>query len=166
MTAHRIAVVSFALFMVGAPLVLAAGAPGRSPSGHQAAQQDFSPAFGTWKFTGKDKNGVAWTGTLILEKPNPDWINPQKYVAGGKIEIESADGAGKGLDGGVAYDPVTRVITIGDDSDYGGAVYTAVISPDWKSLTKGVWRETDRLTADNKKPTLSEGEWSATQAEK
>ena len=165
MITHRLIVAASILFALTAFPGFTAGTPGVDPSWRQASGQDFSPAFGTWKFMGKDKTGVVWTGKLVIEKLNPEWINPQVYVAGGKIAIENADGAGKGLDAGVAYDPVTRVITIGEDSDYGGAVYTAVISPDWKSLTKGVWRETDRLTDDKKKPVTSEGEWSATRVE-
>jgi hypothetical protein len=75
--------------------------------------------------------------------------------------IETADGAGKGANPPIAYDPATRVFTMGAESDYGGSVYTAVLSPDGKSLTKGAWKETERSSDEKEKRVVSEGVWSA-----
>jgi hypothetical protein len=156
MIARRIAVVTFVLLALTGPLVLAAQA------GQKAPARDSGLAFGTFKFTGKDKAGVVWTGTLIVEKLDPDQFDPQKYVAQGDLRIGTADGAGKGANPPIAYDPATRVVTIGAESDYGGSVYTAVLSPDGNSMTKGAWRETERSSDEKEKRVVSEGEWSAT----
>jgi hypothetical protein len=44
---------------------------------------------------------------------------------------------------------------MGAESDYGGSVYTAVLSPDAKRLTRGVWKETERSSDEKEKRTVS-----------
>lgn len=154
MIARRIALVALALFALAAPLVLAVQA------GQKPAAGDLG--FGKWKFIGKDKAGVAWTGPLVIEKLDANMFDPAKYVAQGDLRIETADGAGKGANPPIAYDPATRVFTMGGISKYGGSVYTAVLSPDGKSLLKGIWKETEWLSDEKTTRVVSEGEWSAT----
>ena len=163
---RRIAIVTVILFALATPLFLAAGVAGFVPAGPQAVSLGPGLGFGTWAFTGKDKAGVVWTGTLGIEKLDASQFDPQKYIAQGNLRIENAGGDGKGATPPIRYDPATRVFTMGAESDYGGAVYTAVLSPDGKRLTKGTWRETDRSSNEKEKRVVSEGEWSATQIEK
>ncbi len=166
MIVRRIAVVTAILLAFAAPMFLAAGVPGASRAGQPAGTGASDLGFGGWKFTGKDKAGVVWTGTLAIEKLDASMFDPQKYIAQGNLQIESADGGGKGANPPVQYDPATRVFTMGAESDYGGSVYTAGLSPDGKRLTKGVWKETERMSDEKEKRVVSEGQWSATRIEK
>jgi hypothetical protein len=166
MIIRRIALVAVIQFALATPLFLAAGVAGSVPAGPQAVSLGPGLGFGTWAFTGKDKAGVGWTGTLGIEKLDESQFDPQKYIAQGNLRIESVGGDGKGANPPIRYDPATRVFTMGAESDYGGAVYTAVLSPDGKRLTKGTWRETDRSSNEKEKRVVSEGEWSATRIEK
>ena len=166
MIIRRIAIVTVILFALAPPLFLAAGVAGSVPAVAQAVSQRPGLGFGTWAFTGKDKTGVIWTGTLVIEKLDTSQFDPQKYVAQGNFQIENADGGGKAANPPIRYDPATCVFTMGAESDYGGAVYTAVLSPDGKRLTKGTWRETERWSDEREKRVASEGEWSATRIEK
>jgi len=166
MIIRRVAIVTVILFALATPLFLAAGVAGSVPAWPRAVSQGPGLGFGTWAFTGKDKAGVVWTGTLGIEKLDASQFDPQKYIAQGNLRIENAGGDGKGANPPIRYDPATRVFTMGAESDYGGAVYTAVLSPDGKRLNKGTWRETDRSSNEKEKRVVSEGEWSATLIEK
>ncbi len=166
MIVRRIAVVTVILLTFAAPLILAAGTPGAVRAEQPAGAGVSDLGFGNWNFTGKDKAGVVWTGTLGIETLDTSMFDPQKYIAQGNLRIESADGGGKGAIPPVQYDPATRVFTMGAESDYGGSVYTAVLSPDGKRLTQGVWKETERGSDEKEKRVVSEGEWSATRIEK
>jgi len=163
MIIRGIAIVTVILFALATPLFLVAGVAGSVSAGPQAVP---GLGFGTWAFTGKDKAGVVWTGTLVIEELDTNQFDAQKYIAQGNLQIENADGGGKGANPPVQYDPSTRVFTMGAESDYGGAVYTAVLSPDGKRLTTGTWRETERWSNEKEKRVVSEGEWSATRIEK
>ncbi len=166
MIPRRIAFATVFLFAFAAPLILAAGAPGAGRAGQPAGAGVADLGFGNWSFTGKDMAGVVWTGTLGIEKLDTSMFDPLKYVAQGNLRIESADGGGKGANPPVQFDPATRVFTMGAESDYGGSVYTAVLSPDGKRLTKGVWKETERGSDEKEKRVVSEGQWSAVRIEK
>ena len=166
MIIRRVAIVTVILFALATPLFLAAGVAGFVPAGPQAVSLGPGLGFGTWAFAGKDKAGVVWKGTLGIEKLDASQFDPQEYIAQGNLWIESAGGEAKGANPPIRYDPATRVFTMGAESDYGGAVYTAVLSPDGKRLTKGTWRETDRSSSEKEKRVVSEGEWSATLIEK
>jgi hypothetical protein len=166
MIIRRVVIVTVILFTVATPFFLSAGIAGPVPAGPQAASQGPGLGFGTWAFTGKDKAGVVWKGTLGIEKLDASQFDPQEYIAQGNLWIESAGGAAKGANPPIRYDPATRVFTMGGESDYGGAVYTAVLSPDGKRLTKGTWRETEWSSNTKEKRVVSEGEWSATRIDK
>ena len=45
----------------------------------QAAKSSNGPVLGKWEFTGKDNTGLAWTGTLAIEKLDPNRFDPNKY---------------------------------------------------------------------------------------
>jgi hypothetical protein len=166
MIIRRVVIVTVILFALAAPLFLAAGGAGSVPAWPRAVSQSPGLGFGTWAFTGKDKAGVVWKGTLGIEKLDASQFDPQEYIAQGNLWIESAGGEAKGANPPIRFDPATRVFTMGGESDYGGAVYTAVLSPDGKRLTKGTWRETEWSSSDKQKHLVSEGEWSATLIEK
>lgn len=152
--------VNFAVFvlLVSAPfLPLLSGA---APSG---PDQDLG--FGTWNFTGNDKAGTVWKGTLVIEKPDRSMFDSPKAIAQGNLQIEASDGRALGALTPIQYDSATRLVTMGGDSDYGGTVYTAVLSADGKRLTKGTWREMEWISETGTKRLASEGEWSATKVE-
>lgn len=96
MIIRRIAIVTVILFALATPLFLAAGVAGFVPAGPQAVSLGPGLGFGTWAFTGKDKAGVVWTGTLGIEKLDASQFDPQKYIAQGNLRIENAGGDGKG----------------------------------------------------------------------
>ncbi len=154
MFSRRTAVLSVLFLAFAAPLVLAA-----APAGQKA--QTTGLEFGKFTFTGKDKAGVTWTGTLIIEKTDANMFNPQKYVAEGRLDIQGSDGSGKGALTPITYDAVTRAFKLGEESEYGSMVFKAVLSADGKSLTKGTWKETEQ--GDK---VIGEGEWSATRTDK
>jgi hypothetical protein len=116
-------------------------------------------------------NGLGAVGEAELGHFDPSSNDYSWVKLSGSYEIVSLYGNiavvdGKGANPPIRYDPATRVFTMGAESDYGGAVYTAVLSPDGKRLTKGTWRETDRSSNEKEKRVVSEGEWSATRIEK
>lgn len=115
---------------------------------------------GTYAFTGKDKAGVEWTGTLIIGQVDTSMFDPQKFPFGAHLDISNADGGGKGMDTCVTFDLETRLVTIGADSKYGGSVYTATLSADGTNLADGKWVETE-WSSDTGKRVASEGTWTA-----
>ena len=157
MSTRRLAVVTLVLFALAVPLAVAVQA------GQKPAAGDLG--FGKWNFAGKDKTGAVWTGPLVIEKPDTNMFDPQQYIAQGNLQIKNADGGGKGALSPIAYDPGTRAFTMGGISKYGGSVYTAVLSPDGKSLLKGTWKEAEYLSDTKTTRVVSEGEWSATRVD-
>jgi hypothetical protein len=86
---------------------------------------------GKWDFTAKDGKGVQWTGALQIARQD-----------GGGIECDlnmSSANSGKGMGGGCDYDSKTRTLTFTGGSDSSKFSFTAVLSPDGKSLTQGRW---------------------------
>jgi len=157
MNVRRAALIILVLFALSAPFVVTAQVAPKPAAGDLG--------FGKWTFTGKDKAGVVWTGTLDIQKTDTSMFDPHKYIAQGDLQVEAASGAGNGALAPITYDPAKRLFTLGVDTDYGGSVYTAVLSPDGKSLIKGVWKQTERWSNEKEKRVLSEGEWSAVRVE-
>jgi len=163
MNTRRVISAAVALVAFAPLLLLAAGAV---PAGPRAAGRDQDLGFGTWEFTGKDKAGTVWKGSLVVEKPDRSMFESPQAIAQGNLQLEAADGRGLGALTPIQYDPATRIVTMGGESDYGGTTYTAVLSTDGKRLTKGTWRETEWVSETKTKRLVSEGEWSATRIEK
>jgi hypothetical protein len=155
----RILLLTFVLTLICAPCIVAAD-PGQ---GQPAAKA--GPALGEWKFTGKDNAGVVWTGKLTLGKVDPDRFNVEKYHSMCNLEAKSASSE-RGVEIPATYDAATRVFTFQNEMSMGGVTYTAVLSPDGKSLTQGKWRETDKNFGEKEKRVVSTGEWSASIAAK
>ncbi len=125
------------------------------------------PAIGsTWAFTGKDSKGVAWTGKIEFAKLDTSMFEPGQHYCSANLDLQDANGGGMGAATFTDFDPATRVVTIGGESDYGGSVYTAILSADGKSLKSGKWLSTERSSEEKEqnkpKRVLSEGTWSAT----
>lgn len=162
MITRRVSLSAVVLLAFAPILFLAAGAVAAGP---RTASRDRDLGFGTWEFTGKDKAGTVWTGTLVIEKPDRNMFESPQVIAQGNLQIKAADGRGLGALTPIQYDPATRIVTMGGESKYGGTVYTAILSPDGKTLTKGAWRETEWVSEEKKTRLASEGEWSATRIE-
>jgi hypothetical protein len=162
MNTRRVSLYVVVLLALASIPILAAGAVVAGP---RTASRDRDLGFGTWEFTGKDKAGTVWKGTLVIEKPDRSMFESPQVIAQGNLQLEAADGRGLGALTPIQYDPATRIVTMGGESKYGGAVYTAILAPDGKTLTKGTWRETEWVSEEKKTRLASEGEWSATRIE-
>jgi hypothetical protein len=158
MISRRIVLVALACLALN-PLLLVAAGP-------RPAGPDQGLGFGTWEFTGQDKTGTAWKGTLVIEKPDRNMFESPTVIAQGNLQLEAADGSGLGALTPIQYDPEKRIVTMGGEGDYGGTTFTAVLSADGKRLTKGTWREIEWVSETKTKRLVREGEWSATRTEK
>ena len=116
---------------------------------------DTGPAFGKWQFTGKDNTGVVWTGTLTIEKLDPNRFDAVKYQSMCDLDVQSKT-AGRGVGAPGQYAPATRALSFSTGMSE-VTTYTAVLSPDGKSLTQGKWTVTKK--AGN--ILVSSGTWSA-----
>ena len=71
-----IAVLSIAVFSASNAVSANAGS---GAGQQQAAKSSNGPVLGKWEFTGKDNTGLAWTGTLVIEKLDPNRFDANKY---------------------------------------------------------------------------------------
>lgn len=111
------------------------------PAAGSAAKPDFTaakPLLGKWEFSGTDKAGVAWTGTLEITALDPDSYMPPNanYNAMCDLNRQSAN-SGAGIGASCAYEPRSRKLTFASGED----VYTAVLSSDGKTLVQGHWTD-------------------------
>ena len=128
--------------MAGKSWALAAGlALAASLAAPARAQGGADPLMGKWNFAGADAAGVAWRGTLIIGEIDPSRFspNPDKYNHMCQIDLESAN-SGRGRETPCLYNPQTRELSFsgGTSTKYS---YSASLSPDGKSLTRGRWTE-------------------------
>ena len=140
MSAKRIIVTILTLTMLCAALCLAG---------------DSGPAFGKWQFTGKDNAGVVWTGTLTIEKLDPNRFDTVKYQFMCVLETKSANSE-NGVSAPGRYDQAAHSLSFSTGISQITS-YTAVLSADGKSLTQGKWTVTKK--AGN--TVVSSGTWSA-----
>lgn len=116
------------------------------------------PSLGKWAFTGKDSAGVVWTGTLVIEKLDPNRFDTNKYHSMCILAVKSASSE-KGVEAPCRYDPASRALSFSTGISEITS-YAAVLSADGKSLTEGQW------TASKKggqagMTVVSAGTWSA-----
>ncbi len=137
MSAKRIIVTILALAILCPALPPAAGSDG--------------PAFGQWSFSGKDNKGVAWTGTLTIERLATGEEGALQAMC--SLEVQSKQ-MGRGVGASCKYDAATRILSFGNKGPSNAFSYRAVLSPDGKNLTQGKWSETVRSETTT-------GEWSA-----
>lgn len=116
-----------------------------------AAAAADGPAFGQWSFSGSDNKGVAWTGTLTIERLATGEEGALQAMC--SLEVQSKQ-MGRGVGAACKYDAATRVLSFGSKAPSNTFSYRAVLSPDGKSLTQGKWSETVRSETTT-------GEWSA-----
>lgn len=161
MSANRIIVTILTLTMLCAAHGLAGNA-GSGAGQPPAATSGSGPTLGKWVFTGKDNKGVVWTGTLAIEKLDLNRFNTNKYHFMCNLEVQSAS-TGRGVEAPGTYDPAARTLSFSTGISEITS-YTAVLSPDGKSLTQGKWTVTKK---DDKKSgqagmiVASAGTWSA-----
>jgi hypothetical protein len=109
------------------------------------------PRLGKWEFQGKDNTGLAWSGSLTIEKLDPDRFDSKKYHAFCILEMQSTGPSKrtKVVEKPCDWNPQTRTFKFGDTSPAVN-VFSAILSDDGKALTQGKWTETQRT-----------GQWSA-----
>ena len=128
-----------------------------------AANSSGGPSLGKWEFTGKDSTGVSWTGTLTIEKLDPDRFDTNKYHSMCNLEVQSSS-SGRGVEAPCRYNPSTRALSFSTGTMASESSYTAVLSPDGKSLTQGKWTESkkdDRKSGQSGVTVVRAGTWSA-----
>jgi len=120
------------------------------------AAENSGPLLGKWAFTGKDDHGVAWTGTLTIKKLDTDNFNADKFHSIFSFELESAS-SGRGVEAPSKWDPIKQEVSVNS----GGTSYTAILSPDRKSMTQGKWTESEKDFKTRKVTITNTGVWSA-----
>ena len=162
MSAKRITVSILTVAILCAAHSLAANA-GSGAGQQPAANSSSGPSLGKWEFTGKDSTGVAWTGTLTIEKLDPNNFDTNKYHSMCILEVNSAS-SGRGVEAPCMYNPSTRAVSFSTGTNRSASSYTAVLSPDDKSLTQGKWTESkkdDQKSGQSGVTVVRAGAWSA-----
>ena len=120
----------------------AQGESGRAgaSAGKRAALAGGAVLLGKWDFTGKDGAGTQWSGTLTVEKLEPNSFDPTTHTNVCDLSIASAN-SGRGASGACLYDQRTKAFSFVGDAGPSQYSFTAVLSPDGKSLTQGRWVE-------------------------
>ncbi len=124
-------------------LMLAAGMAAQvhaQSAGLPADGGGMDPLFKKWDFAGTDSSGVAWRGTLTIGELDPKRFdpNPAKYNHMCELKLQSAS-KDRGVETTCLYDPQTRTLSFGGGGFSNKYSYTAVLSPDGKSLIQGRW---------------------------
>ena len=122
----------------------------------QPAAESSGPPLGKWQFTGKDDKGVTWTGTLTIQKLDTNRFDADKYHSIFSLELQSA-GSSRGVEAPCIWDPGKREVSFST----GNTTYTAILSPDGKSLTRGKWSEGKKDFRTRKVTITKTGVWSA-----
>jgi hypothetical protein len=162
MSAKRITVAILTVTILCAAHSLAA-TTGSGAGQQPAANSSSGPSLGKWEFTGKDNTGVAWTGALTIEKLDPDRFDTNKYHSMCNLDVQSSS-SGRGVGAPCRYDPSTRAVSFSTGTMASESSYTAVLSPDGKSLAGGKWTESkkdDRKSGQSGVTVVKTGDWSA-----
>lgn len=115
------------------------------------------PSLGTWAFTGKDDKGVSWTGTLAVQKLDTNRFDAGKYYSMCDLEMKSANSQ-KGISTPCTWEPNKRLVSFSTGET---ASYTAILSPDGKSMTRGTWTDSEKDFKTRKVTITRTGVWSA-----
>jgi hypothetical protein len=164
MFTNRIMIAVLSIPVFSASYGVAANA-GSDAGQQQAAKSSNGPALGKSEFTGKDNTGLAWTGTLAIEKLDPNRFDANKYHSMCSLEVQSADPSKgtRGVEPPWSYDPGTRAVSFSTGVSTLHS-YTAVLSGDNRSLTQGKWTESKsdaRKSGQSGTSAVRTGEWSA-----
>jgi hypothetical protein len=134
---------------VGATVQSEAALGGAQPA-NRAPKGGGNVLAGKWEFKGKDGAGVQWSGELAITKLQPNSFDPASYTNECDISVSSAN-SGKGMSGPCLYDLQTRRLSFSGGDGSSKFSFTAVLTPDGKSLAQGRWVE----------GASSDGSWSA-----
>lgn len=157
---NRISIALLSIFVFSAFPGVAANAGSGAGEPQQAKSGD-GPTLGKWEFTGKDNKGLAWTGTLTIEKPDPQNFDVDRFHSMCSLEVESKDPnqGGRSVSAPCTYDKAIRAVAFSTGVSNLSA-YTAILSADSKSLTQGKWTESEKSRQSGTK-VLRTGDWSA-----
>ena len=157
---NRISIAFLSVIVISATQGIAAKA-GPGVVEPQQAKSGDGPTLGKWEFTGKDNKGLAWTGTLTIEKLDPQSFDVDRFHSMCSLEMESTDPneGGRGVSAPCTYDKATRAVAFSTGASNISA-YTAVLSADGKSLIQGKWTESEKSRQSGTK-VLRSGDWSA-----
>ena len=164
MFTNRITIAVLGITVFSASHGVAADA-GSGVGQQQSAKNSNGPALGKWEFTGKDNTGVAWTGTLAIEKLDPNLFDAKKYHSMCILEVQSADPSQgtRGVGAPCSYDPGTRAVSFSTGVSTIHS-YAAVLSGDGRSLTRGKWTESKndaKKSGQSGMSAVRTGDWSA-----
>ena len=126
-----------------------------SYAGPQAAAVE-GPPLGKWEFIGKDNHGAEWKGTLTIGKLDTTFSDGVEYHAICEFEMKSADSE-NGISAPFRWDPGKREFSLKVST----AEYTAVLSADGKSLTRGKFAHWNKNYRTRKSTLRISGTWSA-----
>jgi hypothetical protein len=101
-----------------------------------AVKPDDKALLGKWTFTAKDAKGVVWNGTLEITSLGDYSSESGKHSNMCDVSMQSGN-TGKGFGAGCLYNSLNKTLTWLND-EYS---FTAVLSPDGKSLLQGKWTE-------------------------
>ncbi len=124
---------------VGATVQAQSGLGGARPA-NRAPRGGGNVLVGKWEFNGKNGAGVQWRGDLAITKLQQDGFDPASYTNECDINLSSAN-SGKGMSGPCLYDLQTRRFSFAGGDGSSKFSFTAVLSPDGKSLAQGRWVE-------------------------
>ncbi len=157
---NRISIALLSIFVFSTFQAIAAKA-GPGAGEPQQAKSGDGPALGKWEFTGKDNKGLVWTGTLTIEKLDPQSFDVDRFHSMCSLEMESTDPnvGGRGVSAPCTYNKATRAVEFTTGASNISS-YTAVLSADGRSLTQGKWTESEKSRQSGTK-VLRTGDWSA-----
>jgi hypothetical protein len=113
------------------------------------------PALGKWEFTGKDDLGASWTGMLAVQKLDTNSFDANRFHSMFTLEATSGDSS-YGVEAPCRWEPSTREVSFST----GSSAYTAILSPDGKSLIQGKWTNSERDYRTRKATVIRTGVWS------
>ena len=119
--------------------------------------ENSGPPLGKWEFTGKDSKGVSWTGTLVVQKLDTKRFDADKFHSMCSLEMKSANST-NAVDTPCKWEPNKREVSFSTGDT---ASYTAILSPDGKSLTQGKWTDSEKDYRTRKITIKRTGVWSA-----
>jgi hypothetical protein len=127
-----------------------------SCAGQQPAAGNGGPLLGRWEFAGKDSKGVVWKGTLRVQKLDTKLFDADRFHSIFILEAQSADSS-SGVEAPCKWDVDKREVSFST----GSVEYTAILSPDGKSLTQGKWTESEKDYQTREATITKTGVWSA-----
>jgi hypothetical protein len=114
------------------------------------------PPPGKWQFIGNDDKGVSWSGILKVQKLDTSLFDAERFHSMFILDATFGDSS-YGVEAPCKWDSFRREVSFGT----GNAAFTAILSPDGKSMTQGKWTESERDHRTRKANVKRTGDWSA-----